>query len=208
MRCLGRVLVIAVVVLAANARAEIQKSGPEDFPSKHELDAHLGYVAGFGGVFQNPSGMKLTGEYAYRFHPIVWFDLQLSNTFGFGSAVGPCAANFGTLCYRGGWAFGLAGGVKLKFTTGIPLVIEAPILAGVDFMYLRDCGDNGAAVPLLRTGVGAKYFLTRKIGLGVNFAFTFGPGFHEGSNVTGCKHNSYTDFYGGFEFNVGAEFIL
>jgi hypothetical protein len=190
------------------ADAEIQKSGPQVFPSKHELDAHLGYHAGFGGVYQNPSGMKLTGEYAYQFHPLAWFDLQVSNVFGFGGASGPCADSFGTLCYRGGWAFGLAGGVKLKWTTKVPLVVETPILVGVDILYNRDCGDNGAAAPLLRTGAGAKYFLTRRIGLGASFAFSFGPGFHSGSAVASCKREGYTDFYGSFEFNIGAEFIL
>jgi hypothetical protein len=202
---------LAVVVLLLQggvARAEIQKSGPEVFPSKHELDAHLGYQAGFGGVFQNPSGFKVTGEYGYRFHPLVWFDLQASNVFGFGGAVGPCANAGNVFCYRGGWAFGLAGGVKLKWTTKIPLVIETPILVGVDVLYLRDCGDNGAAAPLLRTGAGAKYFLTKHIGLGANFAFSFGPAFHGGSAVPSCQRGAYTDFYGSFEFNIGAEFIL
>ena len=56
--------------------------------------------------------------------------------------------------------------MKLKWTTKIPLVIETPILVGVDILYLRDCGDNGAAAPLLRTGAGGKYFLTKRIGLG------------------------------------------
>jgi hypothetical protein len=208
MRRLAGVAALAACLVSAGARAEVQKSGPEEFPGKHELDAHLGYNAGFPGKYQNPSGMKLTAEYAYRFHPLVWFDVQLSNVFGFGSASFPCADSFGTQCYRGGWAFGIAGGVKLKWVTKVPLVIEAPILAGVDILYNRDCGDNGAAAPLLRTGVGAKYFLTKRIGLGINFAASLGPGFHGGSNVASCSHNSYTDFYGGFEVNIGAEFIL
>ena len=206
MRCLA---VALVLLLGGVTRAEIQKSGPEVWPGKHELDAHLGYQAGFGAVFQqNPSGFKVTGEYGYRFHPLAWFDLQASNVFGFGSAGGPCANTGNGYCYRGGWAFGLAGGVKLKWTTKIPLVIETPILVGVDILYLRDCGDNGAAAPLLRTGAGAKYFLTKKIGLGANFAFSFGPGFHTGSAVPSCQRSGYTDFYGSFEFNIGAEFIL
>ena len=208
MRAVARFVALAALLAATTARGEIQKSGPEVFPGKHELDAYLGYDAGFGGKYQNPSGFKLTGEYAYRFHPLVWFDVQLSNVFGFGAPVGPCADSFGVQCYRGGWAFGVAAGVKLKWTTPIPRVVEMPILVGVDAMYLRDCGDGGAAAPLLRTGAGAKYFLTKRIGLGFNFAFSFGPGFHSGSNVASCSHNSYADLYGSFEFNLGAEFIL
>jgi hypothetical protein len=205
-----RSIVLAVLFTASSAAAEIQKSGPEVFPSKHELGAALGYQAGFGGLFQNPSGMKLTAEYAYRFHQLAWFDLQLSNVFGFGGTAGPCTSPPGTLnqCYRGGWAFGLAGGVKLKWTTPIPLVVETPILLGVDVLYNRDCGDNGAAAPLLRTGVGARYFLTNKIGLGVGFDFAFAPGFHASNTTAACGHGSYTDFYGAFDFNIGAEFLL
>jgi len=101
MRCLAVALILSWGVVA---HAEIQKSGPEVFPGKHELDAHLGYQAGFGGASQsqNPSGFKVTGEYAYRFHPLAWFDLQVSNVFGFGGAVGPCAGAAAVLCYRGG----------------------------------------------------------------------------------------------------------
>lgn len=200
---------LALLLAAGIAHADIQKSGSEVFPGKHELSPALGYQAGFGGLYQNPSGFKLTAEYAYRFHPLVWFDAQLSNVFGFGGSAGPCANTINnTFCYRGGWDFGIAAGVKLKWVTPIPLVVEAPLLLGVDVLYNRDCGDNGAAGPVLRTGVGAKYFLTKKIGLGVLFAFSFAPGFHGSTNVPACAHSSYTDFYGTFEFDIGAEFIL
>jgi hypothetical protein len=204
-----KLIAIVALLFATPAFAvEIQKSGPEVFPSKHELSAHLGYQAGFGATYQNPSGMKLTAEYAYRFQQIAWFDLQVSNVFGFGSTLGPCADSILINCYRGGWAFGLAGGVKLKFTTRVPLVVETPILIGVDVLYNRDCGDNGAAGPLIRTGAGAKYFLTNRIGLGASINFAFAPGFHGGSNVPSCNRSSYVDFYGTFEFALGAEFLL
>ena len=89
-RALAIALAAALAAAATNAFAvEIQKSGPEVFPSKHELSAHLGYQAGFAGTYQNPSGMKLTAEYAYRFHQLAWFDLQLSNVFGFGQSLCP-----------------------------------------------------------------------------------------------------------------------
>ena len=35
---------VAVCLAATTAHADIQKSGPEDFPGKHELDAHLDVV--------------------------------------------------------------------------------------------------------------------------------------------------------------------
>jgi hypothetical protein len=200
---------LILMMLAAPAGAvEIQKSGSENFPSNHELSAHLGYQAGVGGTFQNPSGLKLTGEYAYRFHELVWFDARVSNVFGFGSTGGPCVDVVSSDCYRGGWAFGLAGGVKLKFRTPVPLVVEVPVLLGVDVLYNRDCGDDGAAGPLVRTGGSAKYFLTRNIGLGAAVNFAFGPGFHGGSDSPLCKRSSYVDFYGAFDFSLVAEFLL
>jgi hypothetical protein len=49
------------------------------------------------------------------------------------------------------------------------------------------------------------YFLTKKIGVGAKFDVAFGPSFHESSV---CKMQSYTDFFGYFDFMVGAEFVL
>ncbi len=209
-----RLLINAALTLvlcgSAVARADstIQTSGPELFPSKHELTATLGYQAGFGGKYQNPSGIKLTAEYAYRFHELVWFDVQLSNVFGFGSTSGSCAQDFLSQCYRGGWDVGIAGGVKLKWRTPIPIVLELPILVGVDILYNRDCGDTGAAAPVFRTGFSGRYFLKRNIAVGAGINFGFGPGFHGGSNYAACQRSSYTDFYGAFDFSIGAEFLL
>ncbi len=197
-----------VAATASSARAEEAevKRTFEIQPSRHELSVDLGYQAGFGGDFGSPSGMKITGDYAYRFHPIAWFDLQLSNTFGFGSKDGRCVNSVDSTCYRGGWDVGVAAGVRLKFKTRIPLLIEVPLLVGVDVLYNRNCGDNGAAV-VVRPGVRARYFLTPRIGLGAGINAAFGPGFHGSGNAV-CTTNSYTDFYGAFDFMVGAEFYL
>ena len=199
-------LVTTLGLLAGSrARAEVQKSGPEQFPSKHELSAHLGYQAGFGEQLGDPSGLKLSAEYAYRFHRIAWFDVQLNNVFGFGARDGVCVGS-NTFCYRGGWSTEIAAGVKLKFETRIPLVIEVPLLLGVDILYTRECRDNGAAFPVGRAGAGVKYFITRKIGLGAMLDFDFGPMYHAS---TPCRAGgTYTDFFGAFDFLLGAEFIL
>jgi hypothetical protein len=196
---------LAVSALSGAARAEIQHGVPEVFPSKHEISAHMGFQAGFGAQLGSTSGFKLDADYAYRFHQYIWFDANLGNVFGFGSADGVCARSVLATCYRGGWALELMAGVKLKFPTRIPLVIEAPALVGVEVLYNRDCGDNGAAVPVVRTGAGVMYFLTKKIGVGAKFDVAFGPSFH-GSSV--CKNQSYTDFFGYFDFLIGAEFVL
>ena len=205
-RVVSLVTVLAALsALSPAARAEVQQGVPEVFPSKHELSAHMGFQAGFGGQLGSVSGFKLDADYAYRFHPYIWFDADLANVFGFGSADGQCAHSVLATCYRGGWDLELMAGIKLKFPTRIPLVIEAPALVGVEVLYNRDCGDDGAAVPVVKTGAGVMYFITKKIGLGGKFDVAFGPGFHESSV---CKQQSYTDFFGYFDFTVGAEFIL
>jgi hypothetical protein len=198
---------LAVALGLGSARAdEIQRSGPESWPSKHEVSAHMGFQAGFGGQIANTSGFKLEADYAYRFHPIAWFMVQVANNFGFGNADGFCTHAPNLACYRGGWDFELMAGVKLKWTTPIPLVIEAPVLVGVDLLYNRDCGDDGAGVPTFKTGAGVKYFVTRKIGVGAKFDFAGGPGFHQTGSCGMLR--SYTDFFGYFDFMVGAEFML
>jgi hypothetical protein len=201
------VLCVLAGVLGANtASADIQREGPEVWHSKHELSAHLGYQLSFGGQVGDPHGFRLTGEYAYRFHPLVWFDAQLSQLFGFGARDGACLVNTAALCYRGGWMTQAAAGVKLKIVTKVPIVVEVPILLGINGLYNRECGDNGAAVPVFRTGAGFKYFIKQRIGIGANVDFEMGPAFHD---ATACKGGGrYTDFYGAFDFTLGAEFIL
>jgi len=200
---------IVLAALASAAQAEVQHGVPEVFPSKHEVSAHMGFQAGFGSKFGSTSGFKLEADYAYRFHQYAWFDANVGNVFGFGSADGFCTNGIGgASCYRGGWALELMAGVKLKFPLArIPIVIEAPALIGVEVLYNRDCGDNGAAVPVVRTGGGVMYFLTKKIGVGAKFDVAFGPGFHGAGSII-CSNKSYTDFFGYFDFLIGAEFVL
>jgi hypothetical protein len=203
-----RIAVVAylLVVSAQSARAEIQKSGPENFPGKNELSAHIGYQAGFSGQFANPSGFKLFFDYGRRFTDLVWLDLQLNPIFGYSASANVCYDNRGrpfTCGANGGWGIEFAAGVKLKIKTKIPLVVEVPLTVGVVGMFSRQCGDNGAAL-VLRPGAGAKYFLTRAVAVGAGVNFAMGPGFHGASSCTG----SYTDFYAAFDFQLGAEFIL
>jgi len=210
MRSLGLALALALaLVRTAPAHAEVQKSGPQEWPGKHALAPHVGYQVGFGGDVGNLSGFRLGLEYNYRFQQYVWFDMQVHNIFGFGGRDGVCRGNPLDRCYRGGWGIELDAGVKVKIPTAIPLVIEIPVLIGVIATYNRDCNDNGAAVPALKTGVAVRYFLTRRIGVGAGANFTFGPSFHQaGAAFCGKGNSSYTDFYGAFDFSIGAEFIL
>lgn len=203
-----RSLVILMLLGTAARAAPIQTHGSESFPGPNEFSVHMGYQAGFGARLTDSSGFKLFAEYARRLTDLVWFDAQLNNTFGFDYGAGTCFDRFGRPYACGGagngWDLQLAAGVKLKIKTGIPLVVEIPLVVGVDVLYDRPCGDTGGAVPVFKPGVGAKYFLTRNIGLGVGFNTGFGPAFHGASSCA----TGYTDFYGAFDFQLGAEFVF
>jgi hypothetical protein len=179
----------------------------EIHPSRHKMAAHVGYQAGFGGQFGSPSGLKLTIDYGYRFHRIAWFVLQVGNTFGFGDKDGPCVGATSSNCYRGGWDFGFAAGARLQFQTRVPVVIEVPILLGVQVLYNRNCGDNGAAFPVFKPGVRAKYFVHPRVGIGAGLNMAIGASHHGGGDWP-CSSTGYTDFYGAFDFSLGTEVIL
>ena len=174
------------------------------WPSRHELSVQVGYQAGFGGSLSSPSGLKITADYGFRFHRLAWFDLQLGNVFGVGSADGACSADPRSSCYRGGWDFNVSAGVRWKLKPTSSVAVEIPVLVGLSVLYQRDCGDNGAALPVLRPGVRAVYFLTPRVGLGAGVNLALGPAFHGG----GCGKTSYTTLYGAFDFSLGAEFLL
>ena len=206
-----RSLLPVVLILAAAVPAGAGKTprpAPQASPASNELSAHVGYQGGFGGTLGNPSGFKLFAEFAHRLSDLVWFDLQLNQVFGLGVEAN-CVDRFGRP-YRcpetnnGGWDTEVAVGVKLKIRTPIPLVVEAPLTGALELLYNRPCEDNGAAVPVFRAGAGVKYFVTRQIGLGGGVHLAIGPGFHD----AGCGFVSHSDFYGAFDFQVGAEFLL
>lgn len=198
---------VAVTPSAAHADETPAVTRAAISDSRHDLSAQLGYQAGFGMAFGSPSGIKLVADYSYRFHRLAWFNVELSNVFGFGGVDGRCVNSTDSLCYRGGWDFGVAAGVRLKWKTRIPLLVEVPLLVGVNVLYNRECRDNGAAAPVVRPGVRATYFITERIGLSAGMNFAFGPSFHSGGDAT-CTTDAKTSFYGAADFLLGAEFLL
>ena len=194
---------------ADGSRGQGPTSRSAGFPGNNEFSVHIGYQAGIAGTFANPSGFKLFAEYGHRFSDLVWLDVQANNVFGFGPSPGVCYDRFGNPfpCaagyYYGGSEFELAVGVKLKILTRSPLVVEIPILGALEIIYDRQCRDAGVS-PAVRMGGGVKYFVTRSIGLGGGINFAVGPGFHQAGDCSA----SYTDSYGAFDFQMGAEFIF
>jgi hypothetical protein len=206
------VLIVALLVASAGTagarEATVLTGAREISDSRHELSAHVGYQAGFGGELGSPSGIKVSADYAFRFHRFTWFHLQVSNTFGFGSKDALCAGSLDSYCYRGGSDFGIAAGGRFKFRVRqLPLLIEIPLLAGINVLYNRHCGDDGASFPVIRPGLRATYYVTPKIGLGAAVDLAVGPAFHTGS-TSGCRQESYNGVYGSASFMLGAEFLL
>lgn len=195
---------VALAPRSAHA-ADIQKSGPEEWPGKNEVSAHVGFQAGLNNYLGGgtPSGFKLVLDYSYRFHELVWLNFGANLVFGGGG----CDA-FGNCGFAGnGNTAEPYAGVKLKWKTPIPLVPYAKadiIFAGI---YNRYCGDNGFAFGL-RVAGGVKYFLLKWLGLGVELGFTGGPAFYEGTGNCSFQYKSHTEFYAAFDFVIGAEFIF
>jgi hypothetical protein len=206
-RVLGRIsrILAGVVALASLARADkLPPYHPPPEPLVNELGVHLTGQAGFAGTIGNPSGIKLSVEYAHRLREWLWLDFHLGNLFGFGATNGRCLGPSGQYCYGGGWALSLAGGVKFRFTAYRPLVIEVPALIGLDVLYQRQCGDTGAAVPVFKPGSRIAYQINEKTSVGVGFNFDLAPAYHASSAA--CIQPAYTDFYGAFEIAIGANF--
>jgi hypothetical protein len=204
----ARTVAFAVLLLVSSTAAAQRGSLP--FSGNNGVGVGLGYQYGFGGQFANPSGFKLFFDYDHRITDIVWLDFQLNPVFGYAAAFeGVCydpkghAFACNSNLYYGGWAVEFAGGIKLRFPTPIPLVVDVPITASVMAMFNRQCGDDGAAV-MLRAGGEVRYFVTKWLGVGGGVHLAFGPGFHG----AGPCSPGYTDFVGLFDFQAGVEFIF
>lgn len=218
-------LALALACAAARpARADIQVRGPEVWPGKSEVSAHLGFQAGLSGYSVGggpPAGFRFTGAYNFRFYDAGLFTLWLDVGFGLtvGGSCNTSAAGFGRVYACGAFSTGSEiqplAGVKLKFRTPIPLVPYARLDAFFSYIFNRYCDDNGFAVGARAAG-GAQYFLTRNLGVGLESGFTLGPSFYPNGapdkNV-GCYTNSYTypphnEFYGAFDLVVGGSYVF
>jgi hypothetical protein len=197
------VALVGLLTVGNVARAQIQTQGPEQWPGKNEVAVHLGYQAGVTGNVRGgptPSGFKLLADYSFRFQEMLWLNFGVNFVF---ASTGACDAFGNCFGLDAGWTVEPHVGLKLKFQTPIPLVPYAAFQAVFVGIYNRGCGDNGFALDG-RVAGGAKYFLTKNIGVGAEIGFMAGPAFY-GSSVCGPSH---VDFYASFDFAIGAEFIF
>jgi hypothetical protein len=207
-RTIAVTLVLLSLVAAAPARAQIQTSGPQNYPGKSEVSIHTGIAGGLTGF--TPGGFKFGFDYGYRLSDTFWLD------FGFNTVIG---GNSGACFFNGrhyecpgigrGYTFEPLVGFKIKFkVTQIPLVPYIKANLTPVFIFNRGCGDDGFALGA-RVGGGAKYFLTKNIGLGVEITSVLGPAFFTGADSScGNAYDSHIEFLVGLDFSVGVEFAF
>jgi hypothetical protein len=209
-------VLVGTLLLASPARA-IQTSGPEVWPGKIELAAHVGGQVGIGNYWVDgrffggpPGGFKLFLDFSYRVNNIdaysVWLNMGVNFVIG-----GGCSFNGPNyLCNGASNGDGIEPffGVKLKFRTPVPLVPYVRLDGTFVGIVNRYCGDDGFAIGA-RVGGGLKYFLTKNIGLGIDTGFVLGPGFYSGANGLGCLiYRNHVEFYGSWDMGIGAEFVF
>ena len=209
-------LTLTLALLAAagpSAHADgtdIQTSGPEQFPGKHELAAHLGGQVGLSGFSYGggtPGGFKLMLEYGYRLTDLWWLNAGVNLVVAGGCSPATCA-------YVGtGNTVEPQVGIKVKFKTQIPLVAYAKADAAIIGIYNRYCTNNGFALGG-RVGGGANYYLLKNLGVGVEAAFTVGPAFLGSATAEQCgviaptTATSHIELYAAIDFTLGAEFLF
>jgi hypothetical protein len=212
-------IVTLVLVGAAPraARAQVQKSGPEVWPGKNELSLHLGFQTGlntYGRGGGPPGGAKILADYNFRFQDAGVYSLWLNIGLNFVAGVGCASVNgvANAVCngaYANGDTVEPAAGIVLKFRTPVPVVPYAKLDATIVGVFLRYCGDNGAAFAG-RVGGGVNYFVTKWLGLGIDFGFTLGPAYYGGApaSCTGIAYSSHVEFYAAFDLSAGASFAF
>lgn len=209
MRWLLLLLLLAPPALAAPT---LQLSGQESFPSPNELSLRLGYQASFGAALGNPSGFLLALGVSRHLEGPIWFDAQLINVFGGASAGvgGGCYDAVGTptpCSIGGGSSMGLAAGLELRLSRlfTLPIVLEVPLLVGADLLYGRECGDVAVGIGL-RPGARARWFLLPNLGVGVGVGLLLGGARHGAGD---CHPTAgFVDFYGGFDIDLGGEWVF
>lgn len=219
------IALVLSLAAAGPARADVQSSGPEVWPGKSALTLQLGFqnpVSWYGKQGGSPGGFRLLVDYDFRFYDAgsftLWLDIGAALTLG-----GPCGGRERE--FTGVWGCGPYGnghevepmaGVRMNFKVRpIPLVPYVRLDAFFSYIFNRYCGDNGFAFGGRAAG-GAKYYLTRNLGVGLETAFTLGPGIYPygapDTNtvcfVNGLTYDAHTEIYATFELTAAAQYVF
>ena len=159
---------------AGPARAEELLRGPYPFLRDNELSLHGGYAAGFGDTFAGP---KAVVDYGYKLNRGIWLDLDL------GLLSGQCRPRLDSpACVRKGNSAEVLVGIKWKLRMNVPVVPYAKVLGGLGYQFPDSA--RSAAGPVVRAGVGAKYFFYEWIGVGGEITAAAGhAGYQDGSGL-------------------------
>lgn len=174
----SRALLPAAILLlsaAGPARAEQLLQGPYPFLKQNELSLHGGYGAGLGDTFGGP---KAIVDYGYKLDRGIWLDLGLAYLSG---ACRPRVDN--PTCVRKGDTAEVLAGIKWKLRMNVPVVPYAKLQAGLGYQFPDSA--RSALGPVLRAGLGAKYFFYEWIGVGGEVTASTGrAGYQEGSTLS------------------------
>jgi len=187
-RALIPLCALALALAAQSARAEHLLEGPHPFLRDNELSLHGGYAAGFGDTFAGP---KLIVDYGYKLDRGIWLDL------GLGLLSGVCRPHVGDpSCARKGDSVEVLGGIKWKLRMNVPVVPYAKVQAGLAYQFPESA--RSAWGPMVRGGLGAKYFLYDWLGLGAEVTASAGrAAYQDGSTLSRAL--------GGLDATLGAE---
>lgn len=179
---------LCALALAPAAHAERLLEGPHPFLRDNELSLHGGYAAGFGDTFAGP---KLIIDYGYKLDRGIWLDL------GLGLLSGVCRPHDGDpACARKGDSAEVLGGIKWKLRMNVPVVPYAKVQAGLAYQFPESA--RSAWGPMVRGGLGAKYFLYEWFGVGAEITASAGrAAYQDGSTLSRAL--------GGLDATLGAE---
>jgi hypothetical protein len=193
-------VVLTASLVAGNARAEIQKDGPEAWPGRVMIGVDpLGVQANFDQLY---GGSPYSGYASYKFG---------FNVAGLIASTPKISIWLGGELNVGGYSHlaivepGIFVRITLEKLLRIPLVpeVQGGFSGGIYAPYsYADTFTAGAFE--FKVGGGAYYYLTRHIGVGAETHFAFGPGFVK-DTVTG---NIGTGFAGYWDFLTGARFAF
>jgi hypothetical protein len=188
-------LAVALSLISASALADIQKSGPEQWPGKFQVTVHpISGQAGFTG--NEPSGYRFNADFAGLVKDMdkisLWIGGGINYANGFFLGCVGCGSGLNQL---GFWVFVEIGLEKLLNIPLVPYVRGGP--AGGALFY----GNTGGFFDI-RIESGVHYFITKNIGLGAHMGVGFGAGFFPFVGGTS------TGFYGEWDGGLGAKFAF
>jgi hypothetical protein len=194
-------------MLPSLAHAEIQKSGPEEWPGKVMI-----------GV--RPLGMQLQFNQAWTVNTNLLYTYGITDYFLYKAAIdvaGIIASPGKVTIWLGGEInFGGRGhlalaepGLFVQLT--LEKLLKIPLVPMIRLGFVGDAyvpyGFNGATASgaiLFKLGAGIYYFVTKHVGLGVDTDFAFGAGLTKQFN----SGNLNTGFTGYWDLVLGARFAL